>query len=348
MKRRSLPHSFARAGTLVLVLANILGAGRAVAQQADQKIQARTLFDTALELMKQGTYTEDVCGKLEASQKLDPALGTQFYWAECLEHTGKLASAWSMYLDVAEQASGQNLPQQNKFARERADALKTKLTRLIVVVPEDLRTTSGLVVVRDTVTLAPAQWGIPLPVDGGKHTISVSATGRRQWSTTVEAPSGAEGATITVTVPGLQAEPEVGPVGGRGPGTSAPKQGGWTGQHTVGVVAAGAGLVGLGFMAGLGADGAQKHAASREHCSNDRKYCDEAGLDLEKQAHASASASNISLALGAGLLVSGVLVFVLAPSPFGARTAAGTGGAPLALRLSAGPQSAGATLQGAF
>ncbi len=344
MKRRSLSRSAACVGTLAL--ASSLWTAPAAAQQADQKAQARTLFDTALQLMKQGTYADDVCGKLEASQKLDPALGTQFYWAECLEHTGKLASAWAMYLDVAEQASGQNLPQQQKFARDRADALKPKLARLIVVVPEDVRKTSGLSVLRDSVPLAPAQWGMPLPVDGGKHMISVSATGRRQWMTSVEVPAGGEGATITVTVPALQAEPEVGPVGSGTGGNESAKLTGWSTQHTVGVVAAGAGLVGIGLMAGFGLDGAQKHAASMPHCTDDRKYCDPVGLDLEKQAHAAATASNISLAVGVGLVASGVLVFVLAPSLSSAKSKGATGS--MSTALTAGPDRAGVVVQGAF
>jgi hypothetical protein len=346
MKRRSLFVTAARTGMLVLGFASLLWAGPSSAQQTDQKAQARMLFDTALQLMKQGTYTDDVCGKLEASQKLDPALGTQFYWAECLEHTGKLASAWSMYLDVAEQASGQNLPQQQKFARERADALKPKVARLIVVVPEDVRTTNGLSVLRDSVPLAPAQWGMPLPVDGGKHMISVSATGRRQWMTSVEVPAGGEGATITVTVPGLQAEPEIGPVGAGTGGNDGPKQAGWSSQHTIGVVAAGAGLVGIGFMAGFGLDGAQKHTASKPHCSDDRKYCDQTGLDFENQAHTAATASNISLALGAGLVASGVLLFVLAPPLSSSKSKGPTGGVSAA--VTAGPDRAGVLVQGAF
>ena len=347
MKRRSLSTTVTRAGMFVLAFASVLSAQPSAAQQADQKAQARMLFDTALQLMKQGTYTDDVCGKLEASQKLDPALGTQFYWAECLEHTGKLASAWSMYLDVAEQASGQNLPQQQKFARERADALKPKLAKLIVVVSDEVRKASGLAVLRDSVALAPAQWGMPMPVDGGKHTISVSATGRREWTTTVEVPAGGEGATITVTVPGLQAEPEVGPIGtGVGAGTNAPRQAGWSGQHTIGVVAAGAGLVGIGFMAGFGLDGASKHAASTSHCSEDRKYCDQTGLDFENQAHAAATASNISLAIGAGLVASGVLLFALAPPLSSSKSKQTTGRVSAALTV--GPDRTGFLVEGAF
>lgn len=153
------------------------------ADEPDNKAQARALFESAMSEIKQGRYSDAVCAQLAESQRLDPALGTQYQWARCLENTGKLASAWAVYLDVAELAGSQNLPEQQRYARERADSLKPKLTKLIITVPVDLQQqAAGLEVRRDGVLLTSTQYGLALPIDGGRHEISVVATGRRNGS----------------------------------------------------------------------------------------------------------------------------------------------------------------------
>lgn len=357
MTARTLPLKRVRPLALIGALVCGLVASPAWADETSNKAQARVLFDSAMAATKQGRYSDDICAQFAESQRLDAALGTQFYLAECLEKTGKLASAWANYMDVAELANGQGLGIQEKYAREKAQTLKPQIPKLIIVLPSDVQKTEGLEVRRDGVLLAAAQYGLALPVDGGKHVISVVARGKRQWETTVQAPTGTEGATITVTIPALQAEPAVGPVGPGGGADGSPAKGGWSGQHTAGVVMAGLGLAGLGMMAGFGIDTGQKHNASKPYCTDDRKFCDPTGLDLEKQAHTSATLSNASLAVGATLLAGGVTVFLLGPSlstpkpaptaPSTAR-ARGSAEATVSLHLTAGPSSAGALVQGAF
>src|SRR5262249_44360869 len=152
--------------------------------------------------------------------------------------------------------------------RGRADALKLRLPRMIVLVPEDVAKTPGLEVKRDGEVLRPAVFGTSIPVDAGQHVVGVVAPGKRQWDTTAQAYGSA---TITGTMPALQSEPEVGPIATgtataavatvRPVETSAPA--GWGGRHTAGVVIAGLGLVGVGIGAGLGADAAGKHNESK-------------------------------------------------------------------------------------
>src|SRR6185369_5679854 len=67
---------------------------------ADRAARAQGLYDAAAELIKAGKFAE-ACPKLEESQRLDPAMGTQFFLAGCYEKTGRPTSAWSLFLEVA-------------------------------------------------------------------------------------------------------------------------------------------------------------------------------------------------------------------------------------------------------
>ena len=62
-------------------------------------------------LATDGKFAE-ACPKFEQSLAIDSGLGTKFNLADCWEHLGRLASAKSMFDDVANHAheSGQNGP----------------------------------------------------------------------------------------------------------------------------------------------------------------------------------------------------------------------------------------------
>src|SRR5512138_1064153 len=67
------------------------------------RVQAQTLFDEAMELMQRGQY-QAACLKFEEGQRLLPAIGNQFNLAECYAKTGRIASAWVNYNQVADAA----------------------------------------------------------------------------------------------------------------------------------------------------------------------------------------------------------------------------------------------------
>lgn len=87
---------------------------------ADDTALARALFDSAMASMKAGQYSAEICAKLEESNRLDRALGTQFFYGECLEKIGRTATAWATYLDVADGARNAKLRDHEKYAREVA------------------------------------------------------------------------------------------------------------------------------------------------------------------------------------------------------------------------------------
>jgi hypothetical protein len=150
---------------------------------AQDRAFARSLFDQGRALMKEGTWTQ-ACPKLEESQRLDPGVGTQFNLAVCFEHVGRFASAWSLYLDVASATRALRQPDRERAARESAAAIEPKISKLVIVVPEDRRAVT-MEVKLDGTPVGPAGWEAAMPADPGSHRLEVSAPGRKTWVGTI-------------------------------------------------------------------------------------------------------------------------------------------------------------------
>lgn len=335
------------------------------------KAQARALFEEAKKLVAASKYPE-ACPKFQESQRLDPGIGTKFYLADCLEHVNRYASAWVLYLEVSEEAGDANMKERAEYAKKRADALQPKLTRMKVVLADDVKSIPGIEVRRDGVVLQAGQWDSALPVDGGKHTIEVGAPGKRTWQTTVEA-SG-EGATVTVTIPALKddiqvvtqpagsgsasagpaasgaptagasagpsAAPTAVPSGSAGPET--PPESGMGAQRILGLAAAGLGVVAVGVGAGFGAVTLSKVGDAKAHCSGaSPDVCDAQGVALMNDAKTTSSVADVGLIAGGVLVAAGVVLFVT-----GGPAKPKTTGVRLQLTPVASPTSAGGFLRG--
>ncbi|WP_437594847.1 hypothetical protein [Sorangium sp. So ce1000] len=204
---KSLPvQHLGRLLALAMFLAALLVGGRDA--RADTAA-AQALFDAARQLMAQGKYA-DACPKLEESQRLDPGIGTQFNLAACYEQLGRTASAWSMFLEVAGAAKAAGQPEREKVARQRAAALEPGLIRLTITAPADAP--ADFQVKRDGALVGRAQWGTPVPVDPGKHTVEASAAGRAPFARSVELTRA--GASETLAIPPLPAGDAAAPAGG--------------------------------------------------------------------------------------------------------------------------------------
>jgi hypothetical protein len=205
--------------------------------------------------MESGNYA-DACRKFEESQRLDPALGTVLNLADCYEKEGRLASAWSAFVDAQGMALGGGHVDAESVARERASQLAPRLSRLVIEV-ENAKATPGLEVRRDDAVVGIAQWGAPIPADAGVHIVRASAPGRSSWETQVTL--GVDPATVTVRVPVLppalppegQEAAGAGSGGLQGPerttGRASPDLGSsgssWSGRKTAALALAGVGLV---------------------------------------------------------------------------------------------------------
>src|ERR1041384_3277172 len=104
----------------------LLCAGRwsAPARAADtDEASARVLFVEARRLAAAGDYA-GACPKFEDSFRLNPGIGTNFNLADCLDHAGRIASAWARSLDVAAATKLAGQPEREQVARQRAAALE--------------------------------------------------------------------------------------------------------------------------------------------------------------------------------------------------------------------------------
>lgn len=197
---------------------------RAQAAGAQSVAMAKALYDRAVEAMNERDFAT-ACPQLEEAVKLEPeALGARMKLAECYEGWGKLASAWVTYLQVEGVAAKTNQDARRKKAHDAADALKPRLAEVVLGVRDEIRDLDGLEIKLDGVVIGNKVWGVPLPVDPGKHTLDVRAAGKKpvQKTFTVEG----DAARTQVNVPLLpdlsreeqkpKVEPVERPVGQRG------------------------------------------------------------------------------------------------------------------------------------
>jgi hypothetical protein len=291
----------------------------------DRIATAQGLYDAAAELMVAGKFGE-ACPKLEESQRLDPAMGTQFYLATCYESTGRPTKAWSLFLEVASAARAYGNAQREATARLRAAVLEPKLPRVTVVVADESAKLRGLRVARDEAVLKPVVWGSPVPVDLGPHTVRVTAEGKAPWTATVTVRE--LGQRIEVQVPALvDRSAAVGPVtaaarqdsseGDGAPEADVPPQpaagAGLGVQRVAGIVAGGAGLAGLvaGGALGLAARSAwnDASAACPAHAA-----CSPSAHAESVRSVGLATGSTVAFAAGGAAIAGGVVAWLTAPA----------------------------------
>ena len=315
--------------------------GSAPRRPANDATTATVLFNEAKRLAAAGNFA-DACPKLEESQRLDPAIGTEFHLADCNEHIGHLATAWATFQDVASVARASGQTARAQVAQKRAAALEPKLSKLTIVAPKDV---IGLEVRRNGELLGSVLWGNAIPVDPGSSPIEASAPGKKRWSTVTTV--GPNAVVVSVTVPPLEADapppappaadvaaaPAVSPVA---PGADAAVGSGST-QRTLGLVSAGAGLVGIGVGTFFGLRSFSKHSEYVGHCNGN--LCDATGVAAHDDAVTAGNVSTISFVAGGALLAAGAVLWLTAPR----RPTSDVAVAPLV-----GPGTAGIAIAGGW
>ncbi len=285
----------------------------------DQAI-AQSLYDEGRNLMTEKKFPQ-ACPKLEESQRLDPAPATQFHLADCYERIGRTASAWAAFLDVASSSKLAGRSDREKIARDRADALAPKLTRLVLNVSPGAPGT-GLLVKRNGMIVRDGQWGTALPVDPGPQAIEASAPGKVTWQKQVDA-SG-DGKTVSVDVPPLVdapvavAEAAPAPVSAPTP-VAVPSEEPSSGKpgHTQRIVAVSVGAVGvvglaLGSVFGAGALGKKSDSNAAGHCTGN--VCDAQGVALRQDAVSAGDRSTVAFIVGGVAVAGGAVLWFTAPS----------------------------------
>ncbi len=331
-------------------------------KNASDPAAAQALFYEARALMQKGRWAE-ACPKLEESLRLDEGIGTAYNLADCNEHIGKLATAWSGFLDVAAAAKAAGQAQRERVARDRAQKLEPKLPKLLV----DVRTAPpGLVVERDGVAIGQAAFGTAIPVDPGAHKVVARAPGRTPFETTVEAKEAATARVVVKDLPlaPVAAAPVVTPPPTPPPPAEPPRETAMTTttsadgaavtdastassfpepsadkrspQRTIGWVTVGVGAAAVVAGGYFGLRSLDKRDSSRPHCNGD--LCDQTGVDLRSSAIRSGNAATITTIAGGAAILGGIALVLTAPDE--GRRAARTGlpPGPRIGRLTASPE----------
>jgi hypothetical protein len=285
---------------------------------------AQALFDQAGELIRQG-HVAEACPKLQESNRLDPGIGTQFHLADCYEQSGRVASAWAMFLDVVSQARATNQLDREKVARQRAEKLEPRLPRLMVTVPEASKT-GGLEIRRNGTLVGSAQWGTPMPIDPGDVELTASAPGKRTLRQTLRLE---EGKTLNYSLPALAVDDApapaapppaavvptpVAPVAAPQPrDTGAPAVEHRNTGFVLGL--AGAGVVGLGVGGVFALMAKSKNDDSKTHCNPTKpNQCDPTGVDLRNQAIRKGNVASVGFIAGGAFLAGAGVVWLLSGS----------------------------------
>jgi hypothetical protein len=281
-------------------------------EAAVDKAAAQALFDQAKDLLARGNVAE-ACPKLEESQRLDPTSGTLINLADCYERQGRVATAWTTFLQAAATARTAGHLEREQVARERAAALALRLPKIVVQVPAEV---TGLEIRRDGALVGKAQWGMQIPADRGQHRVVATAPGRKGWETSVTLASDAE--SVAVVVPMLE------PTTHATPDTQT--HGGLGAHRVAALVAGGVGVAGLVAGTAFGFSSISKHDEAERHCSG--LVCrDQQGVDLRAAAMRAGNLSTVGFIVGAVGLAGGATLWLTAKTEptTGARPAIGVG-----------------------
>jgi hypothetical protein len=292
---------------LALVLAGALASSAAHADDGAQSAEA--LFQEARVLVEKGSY-EAACPKLEASQKLEPAVGTQFNLADCYEHVGRTASAHALFGQVARIARSAGKFEREKSAKERAAALEPMLARIRLDVKAPA---PGLEVRIDDAIVEKSGWAEPFAIDPGDHRISASAPSHRPWEGTL---SGRPSQLVVVSVPALVSTTVHTPA----PIVVAPP----SSQRTIAIVTGAVGVAGVLVGAVSGVMALSNRSTGERECPKDVysfRCPTQEGTSAWNTASTAGSVSTVGFVAGGVFLAGAAVLWFTAPS---SRTRVGT------------------------
>jgi hypothetical protein len=267
------------------------------------RVAAESLFAEGRQLLVAGDYAR-ACAKLEASRRLEPALGTSLNLADCYARLGRSASAWAEFKSAAAEAQKAGDTLRKTEALERAGALLPRLSRLRLEVDDPVAR-----ILWNGVPLNPVFIGNAIPVDPGTHRFEATAPGKLPWSQTIQVSPSAP--LVELRIPTLTdapvAAPESPPLPEPPPMTS---QSG--GRYTaLSWTLAGAGAAAIGTGAIFGALAAASWSKAEDSCSDYPYGCTPQGLEHAEDASSRATVATVALLLGGAAVATSVVLFVI-------------------------------------
>ena len=173
---------------------------------AQDKTSAEELFQLGKQAMAKNDLVK-ACAYFQGSLNADFALGTLLNLGICFEQAGKHASAWGAFRTLEDRARQASPPQAEraKYAHDRAELLRPRLSRVRIVLSPEAKALAGLTVKIDQVVAQPELFDVGVPVDIGKRAVVVSAPEHEDWTQVVSID--AEKQKVDVNVPALKATP---------------------------------------------------------------------------------------------------------------------------------------------
>jgi len=271
----------------------------AASGNAEHRAAAVVLFRQARDLMAQKKYAQ-ACPKLEEALRLVRGVGIQFNLAECYEKVGKLASAWTHYLEVLDLSQRASDSAREKIVRQRVAALEPRLSRLRVVVSQPA---PGQQIKRNGVAVRSPLWGTAVPVDPGIYELEASAPGREGWQTRRKVEG--MGQTVEVVIPALRHEValDVRPE----PKLTMPRR-----YQVASWMLAGVGVASVAVGATLGGLAIADKNNADELCPKP-DACYDPGAELVDAARVKANAATVLLGIGASALLGAGGLWLLSP-----------------------------------
>src|SRR6478609_8405694 len=314
----------------------------------EEKAAAEAVFQEGMRLIKQGNFA-DACPKFEMSQRVEPAVGTMLYLAECYEKTDRTASAWAMFREAASLAETQKQFDRQKTAEMRAARLEPRLAWLTIDVPKE-SVVPGLQIRRNGALVSSELSGVATPVDPGEVQVEASAPGRLPYSTKVKV---AAKGRVSVPIPALQAAPDAAPAAVAAPvvaqpetaqpatappppQSSAPPPSSTPAEPShaspIPWIVGGVGVAALGVGTVFGLKAISNANEARDTCP--KNICNEAqGATAADDARTQATISNVSFALGGVALATGVVLYFVLPTKHGTHVGLSPMVAPTSLGL---------------
>lgn len=335
---------------------SILILGGAVAAQAQTSDPVQKLFEEAVTEMQEKKY-ESACAKFERVVKERPdGVGAKMALAECYEGWGRLASAVAVYTHAEQQALQKNQQDRANEAAKKAAALKSRLSMLIVEVPDSIRDLPKFSLKRDGEIVEQGKWNTPVPVDVGRHELEAEATGYAPWKEQVEITR--QGETVKRVVkldPVKKAEPakstapkETRLVSNANP-LPKPSAAANRWQKPLGIAGTVLGVAGLaGGIVAIVLGRNKFDESNQEHCFENSNRCDSIGLEMRDSAQVLVRGGSVTATIGVLVAVGGVVLWSTAPSS-GPKTEKDQSVARAgAWRASVGIQPGGIHFQGSF
>ncbi|MGE0867913.1 MAG: hypothetical protein AB7P03_05110 [Kofleriaceae bacterium] len=284
-----------------VLLAVMLGLSTLGVVHADPTSDAMSkvdqLFKQGRELMRAGDYPA-ACERFSEALAIEWAPGTAANYGDCLARLGKIRKAVTILYEAARAYERENDPRARDI-RALADATERKLAKIEISIRdpslEGLKVTVG----NEEITVSRR---IVERVDPGTIVISATAPKHTAFRATVEA---GEGEIVAVQIPGLAAEATRGQ-----PERGSPDRVRWA----IGTAIAGGGLLVvtgvLGYLANHKYD-----RASDDHCmrTDGHLVCEAQGKEAIASAGRYADLATGAGIVGAGLVVTGVVLYITAP-----------------------------------